>query len=312
MHRIYIAISDYDSKAIDMLYKYNVDITIREPGPRPDEKELIELVQNFDVLIIGAKEKMSDIVYRNANQLKIIGTLSIGLDHISNKFINDKNIKVINCPNSNVSSTAEHTFALILALSKKLLVSHEATCSLKGRDGLGGFPNDLYGKTIGVIGCGRIGKYVINLAKAFNMNILCHTLHPEKHQDILSDYKQIQFTSLKDLLPNSDIVSIHVPLMPETKNLLNKDHLKLIKKTSFIINTSRSVITNNAYISYLLKNNLIKGFALDIDIEEEKTIRELCKYQNVILTPHTAGVSIDSMIRMDTELASQLTKILRN
>lgn len=308
---MYIAISDYDRNALKLLEKCNVNITLREIGPRPDEDELIDLVKENDILIIGAKEKMTSKVYENASQLKIIGTLSIGIDHISDKFISDKKINIISCPNSNVSSTAEHTFALILALTKKLFLSHKATCSLTGREGIGGFPNDLCGKTIGVIGCGRIGSYVINLAKAFNMNILCHTAHPEKHKDVLIGYDSIQFIKLAELLSNSDVITIHLPLTEKTNNFLNGANLKLISPKTYLINTSRLDIVNSQSVINMLNGNLLKGYAVDIDIEHRDIIKDLSKHDNVILTPHTAGVSIDSMIRMDTDLALQLVKLIK-
>lgn len=310
MLKMYIAISDYDPNALKIYENNDLDITLRQPGERPDENELIDIVKKYDIVIIGAKEKMTGKVYENASRLRTIGTLSIGIDHISQEFLNDDKIKIINCPNSNVSSTAEHTFALILALSKKLIPAHKATCALTGRTGMGGFPNDLYGKTLGVIGCGRIGSYVINLAKAFNMNILCHTAHPENHQNVLSSYDMFQFVNLTELLSNSDIITIHLPLTNTTENFLDASKMALISPKTFLINTSRLDIVNIDAVLSMLKNELLKGYAIDIDIEQTDIINELAKFNNVILTPHTAGVSIDSMIRMDTDLAVQLDSIL--
>ncbi len=311
MLSMYIAVSDFDPSALKMLEKRNLDITLRQPGERPDENELIDLVNRYDIIVIGAKEKLTAKVYESATKLKIIGTLSIGIDHISQEFIDDKKIRIINCPNSNVSSTAEHTFALILALSKKIIQAHKATCALTGRSGMGGFPTDLFKKTIGVIGCGRIGSYVIELAKAFNMNILCCTAHPKNHKNILSGYGKIQFVELTELLTDSDIITIHLPLTSATENFLDARKLALISPKSILINTSRLDIVDNDTVLSMLNGDLLKGYAIDLDVEQVDVINSLSKFDNVVLTPHTAGVSIDSMIRMDTDLALQFNSIIK-
>ncbi len=307
MWKIYIALSDYSEEALKILKRVFTNIQIRGAGERPSEDELCELVKEYEILIIGAKEKMTQKVYTNIQKLKILGTLSIGLDHIDKRFLVDNNIRVINCPDSNIISVAEHTFALILALCKKLFKSHQLTVSYIGRKGLDGLPFDLNNKTIGILGAGRIGSKVIHIAKAFNLNILCYTANPTKHTELLN--LGVKYVNLKNLFSEADIISIHLPLTSNTNKLVSEELISLMKANSILINTSRTDIVNNIALSSALGKKLIFGAAIDLDIEDKNTIDLFRNLSNVILTPHTAGITIDSILRMDVDLSKNLVQM---
>lgn len=306
MKTLYVCLNDFSLEASSML-KRKFKIVVREESTRPSESELCNLVDQYDCLIIGAKEKMTEAVFQNVKKKNLtIATLSIGLDHISKSFFEDKRIHIISCIDSNVVSVAEHTFALILSLSKKILIANQCIINNQGRAGLNGLPNDIYQKYIGVIGAGRIGQKIIEMANCFNMNILCYTPNPKKHKDLLK--KKIEFVSLDCLLSKSDIITLHIPFTPDTLNILNSENLPLIKKTAILVNTSRSGLIDNSFLSQLVRENRIFGVGLDIDNEEREIINYYTDFKNVIITPHIAGVTNDSINRMDIEIAEKLLK----
>ena len=152
----YCVISDYSKDAVKMFELMGVNLKVSTSATRPNEEELKELVQEYDILIIGAKEKMTSAVYNCATRLKVLGTLSIGVDHIASEFLHSDRIKVFNCPKSNVVSVAEHTFGLILALQKKVTEGNHAVLQGKGREGINGISHDLFGKNtrhLGGVNC---------------------------------------------------------------------------------------------------------------------------------------------------------------
>ncbi|MCL2065215.1 MAG: NAD(P)-binding domain-containing protein [Candidatus Cloacimonetes bacterium] len=302
--RVYVCLSDYSIEAVELL-KTKFDVTVRSEEQRPNEKELCQLIREYDCLIIGAREKLTDTVYGFAkDSRKKIGTLSIGSDHISKSFLNNPKMKIITCTDSNVISVVEHTFAFILCLSKKILISNNAVLDNSGRAGLGGLPKDLFKHTIGVIGAGRIGTNVIKYANCFGMKTLCYTREPQKHSE-LHKY-EIEFVTLVDLLSQSDFITIHLPLNDETKNILNSKNLPFIRNTAYLINTSRAALIDNKFLAKMLSSKKIAGFAVDIDNEDREIIK-LFDGLNVIFSPHTAGVTIDAINRMDMEIAKKLT-----
>lgn len=301
----YCVISDYSKEAIRMFELAGIKLEISPSEKRPGEEELKKLVQEYDILIIGAKEKMTLAVYECATRLKILGTLSIGTDHIAEKFLSSRKIKVFNCPKSNVISVAEHTFGLILALQKKIVEGNNAAINGSGRNGINGLSHDLFGKKIGVIGAGKIAAEVINIAKAFHMDVLCYTFNPQKHFDLKC--KGVNFVDLDMLLCESDIISVHLPLSELTEGLINDEKIKLVKKSAIFINTSRKQIMDISYLLEHADKNSNFGVGLDIDIEGlEEVIGK--QRNNVLITPHIAGISLEAIIRMDTELAESITK----
>ena len=200
--------------------------------------------------------------------LKYLTTRSTGFDHIDLKYCQEKKIVVSNVPSYGVHTVAEHTIALMLALAKKLIPSIEETrrgdFSLRGLEGI-----DLNGKTLGVIGAGRIGTMVIHLAKAFGMHLLVFTRHPKP-----AEHTSVEFlTDLKELLSRSDFVTLHLPLTPETKHFINKKNIGFMKKGAYLINTARGGLVETEALLDALANKQLSGAGLDV-LEDECDIRE--------------------------------------
>lgn len=239
---------------------------------------------------------------------KIIGTLSIGLDHIDKECLQSDFINIVNCPSSNTTSVAEHIFTLILDASKRIQEANELVIDGKGnKKFLSSKPNDITGKTIGLIGAGNISKKVVDIASVFQMPMLCYTAHPDNHRDLTE--KGVQFVGLDELLQNSDIVNVSVPLTEQTRNLISREKVSLLKENAIFINTSRTEVTDVQALVYFANKNPNFYLGLDIDIGEYSEL--LAKRRNnVIVTPHIAGCTDEAIQRTFVECAKNIVDVL--
>lgn len=307
MLKAYSVFKDLDKKACEIITSAGIQLDLSNSDQRPNKEELVRLFNDYDILIIGVKEKITEDMLVGIHKNKIIATLSIGLDHIDNSFFNTDLVEVINCPTSNVISVAEHIFSLILSLKKRIIEANNISINGGTKKDLSRRSNDIGGSTIGIIGAGKISREVIKIAKVFNMKIYCNTLNPEKHNDLL--LQGVEFLDLNTILSNCDIITVNIPLTKESKNLISKDKIRLMKKTATFINTSRAEIVDiNELIKYADENDTF-NVGLDIDVENYKKILKI-KRNNVIVTPHIAGVTQEAIKRMDVELANNIKKSL--
>jgi D-lactate dehydrogenase len=284
-------------------------------------KENVNAAKNADALGIFIYSEVSREMLDRMPNLKFIATMSTGFDHIDIKEARNRNIPVSNVPSYGENTVAEHTFALILALSRKIIESVERT--KKGSfslEGLRGF--DLKGKTIGVIGTGRIGKHVIRMAKGFEMNILACDAYPSNDYAQQMGYK---YVGLDELLANSDIITLHAPLTDQTHHMINCENIKKVRKGAILVNTARGGLIDTDCIISGLREKILSAVALDV-LEEEYFIREekqlisaeflktcdpkvileehmLIDQDNVIVTPHNAFNSKEALQRiLDTSI----------
>ncbi len=307
MLRAYSVFKDLDKKACETLTNAGVELELSTSEERPNKEELLKLLNDYDILIIGVKERLTEDMLKAINNKKIIATLSIGVDHIDNSFFESNLIKVINCQTSNVISVAEHIFSLILSLKKRIIEANDIAMKGGTKKELSARSNDISNSTIGIIGAGKISREVIKIANVFNMKIYCNTLNPEKHKDLLK--QGVEFLSLDKLLSNSDIITVNIPLNKENKNLISKDKIRLMKKTATFINTSRAEIVDMGELMKYADENETFNVGLDIDAENYKELLNT-KRNNVIVTPHIAGVTKEAIKRMDVELANSIREYL--
>jgi D-lactate dehydrogenase len=275
----------------------------------------VSRIEKVDAIVSFIYSDLNNSVLSKLKKLKFIATMSTGYDHIDLKYCRSKGIKVSNVPFYGENTVAEHTFALILSLAKKMDQAIERTkmnnFSLKGLIGF-----DLKGKTLGVIGPGHIGQHVIQIAKGFEMNVLAYG----RKRDIkLSKKLGFKWASLEKLFGESDIVTIHVPLNNGTKHLIGMKEVRLMKKDSYIINTSRGEIVENKALLYGLNKGILAGAGLDVlegecEISEERELldggKEVCDWEklmqnhmllkdkNVIVTPHSAFYTREALERI--------------
>lgn len=281
----------------------------------------IAKAQNADVIASFVYSKITRDIIEKLPKLKLIATMSTGFDHIDLEYCKEKNIMVCNVPTYGEKTVAEHTFALILSLSRKIPQSIDNVRKLNfDLEELRGF--DLEGKTLGIIGMGHIGANVAKIAKGFDMKILVSDPKPDKKILKQSGAKLVSFETL---LKKSDIISLHAPYNPHTHHLINKENIHLIKHGAYIINTARGALIETEALLLALDKKIIAGAGIDV-LEEESFIKEerellkrpqknnqmlltvmqdhlLIYNPQVIITPHNAFNSKEAMHRiLDTTI----------
>jgi D-3-phosphoglycerate dehydrogenase len=236
--------------------------------------------------------------------LKIIGTTSVGLDHVANEFLEDSAMTVINTPLANVISVAEFSVGAILALVKRTLPAAAAGLSGSGRPGVGGKTHDINGMTLGIIGAGRIGTRLASLADALGMDVVVWTRDPSRHPEVAG-----QFVDLDKLLSKSDVISVNLPLTPDTSGLLTAERIRSLASNQYLVNTSRFAIMDERATVEIVANQAIAGIAIDGEIPDSVRL-SVPEGFNAILTPHIAGISSEALGRMDMELVDALLPVL--
>tara|TARA_Y100000748_G_C15452400_1_gene471486 strand:- start:150 stop:1073 length:924 start_codon:yes stop_codon:yes gene_type:complete len=255
----------------------------------PDRTKLIKLISNADVLILRSGVRLDENIIDNAEKLKLIARAGTGLDNIPVEYCKNKKIKVFNIPNTSYLSVAEFTFGMMISLMRKI---NKADAQLRNnvwkKPQLYG--NSLNGKTLGIVGLGKIGSCVAKIAKGFNLNILATANKNNNERKKVLASQDIKLLSLEELLKKSDIVSLHVPLSETTKNLISLDQLEIMKPSSYLINLSRGEVVNEEDLILCLKNQVIAGYATDVyKIEKKKS--ELFNLDNSVFTPHIGAMT---------------------
>lgn len=256
------------------------------PKVDPLKYQKAEIISGFITSPVTAK------TIQALPKLKMISTRSTGFDHIDLNETKKRGITVSNVPSYGENTVAEHTFALILALSRHVHKSYQRTLRQDfSVEGLRGF--DLQGKTIGVVGAGKIGLHVIRIAKGFGMKVLAFDPHPN---EFMAETLDFEYVSLNKLLSKSDIVSLHVPYNPKTHHLLNKDNIIKIKKGALIINTARGGLIETEALIKALDSNHLSGAGLDV-LEEEQLLFE---EQQLVRDKHTTPAELAAITRNHT------------
>lgn len=278
-----------------------------------DEQNIAE-IGDVDALSVFIYSKVNQGVIDKLPNLKLITTRSMGFDHIDLAYANQKNILVCSVPSYGERTVAEHAFALILALSRKVFTAYDRTeKSHFDYKGLTGF--DLFGKTIGLIGGGKIGMNVAQIArKGFEMNVLVADPFPKPE---LAEQYGFKYVSLEELLKNSDVISLHAPYLPSTHHLINQENIKMIKKGAILVNTARGALVDTLALLKALEDGTLAGVGLDV-LEEEQFISEekelihgastdkfnlatiienhmLINRDDVIVTPHIGFNSVEAL-----------------
>ncbi|MEK7087126.1 MAG: D-glycerate dehydrogenase, partial [Patescibacteria group bacterium] len=265
------------------------------------KEELIKNLkdQNYDALFCLLTDKIDDEVMDSFGaQLKVIANMAVGFDNIDVVEAKKRGIMITNTPGVLTDTVAEHAFTLMLAIAHRIAEADKFTKDLKyqGWAPMLMLGNDLSGKTLGIIGLGRIGSRVAHHAvRGFEMKALYYDIN--RNEEFEKEFNAV-YMSLDDLLKQSDFVSIHVPLLETTHHLINAEKLKLMKPTAYLVNTSRGPVIDEAALAYTLKNKEIRGAALDVFEFEPKITPELLTLDNVILTPHIASATEETRSKM--------------
>ena len=270
------------------------------PKDQPiSRKELLKEVKHCDALLCLLTDKIDKEVIETNPHLKIIANYAVGYDNIDVAYATKRGIPVANTPGKLISeAVAEHTVALLLALAKRL---READAFTRAGQYAGWSPtlllgSGLQGKTLGIIGLGRIGSGVAErCAHGMGMKVLYYDVI--RNLKFEKKYKAF-FTPLRRLLQQSDFVTLHVPLLPSTRHLISSKELALMKKTAFLVNTSRGPVVDEKALVSALRGKQIAGAALDGFEHEPELTPGLAKLDNVLLTPHTASSTVEAREEM--------------
>ncbi|OGG27073.1 hypothetical protein A2960_02940 [Candidatus Gottesmanbacteria bacterium RIFCSPLOWO2_01_FULL_39_12b] len=291
-----ILISDkIDENALSYLKEQKIDVDYL---PEITPEELLKSISTYDALILRSRTRVTKEVIESGINLKVIARAGTGLDNIDIKAAEQKNIKVINTPSANVTAVAELTLGLMISLFRKLGLAYTSMKEglwlkkdLKG--------SELNGKTIGIIGFGRIGKKVSELLSVFGVEILIYDL-------------QNSTCSLEELFTRSDLITIHVALTPVTRGFINKKLLSLMKPSAFLINISRGEVVDEENLYEALVNKRIAGCALDVFWQEPLSAdSRFRKLDNVILTPHIGAATHEALKKASQSVAEDVVRALK-
>jgi|TARA_B100001964_G_scaffold156494_1_gene171915 phosphoglycerate dehydrogenase-like enzyme len=275
-----------------------------------NKKKLENIISNFDAIIVRNKTQVNESLLKQTNNLKFIGRLGVGLDNINTKYCKKRRIHVQPATGMNADSVAEYVIGSSLYLIKNISLLHDGTTNgLWPRTLLNS--REIKGKIFGLLGFGTIGKKVCKLAKNFGAEVV--SFDPYINKSIQKKFN-IKLLSFKKLIKISDIISIHLPLNDKTKNLIKYSTFTLMKKKPIIINSSRGSIVNENDLIRAYKKKLISGFALDVFNQEPVSkifYKKIDKSINCIITPHIAGVTDESNIRVSDFIVKKLIKFFR-
>jgi D-3-phosphoglycerate dehydrogenase len=290
-------------KAIKMLTARGYEIQ-RNNTDRPYQKEeMLNLIRGIDGMIIGIDELSAEIIEK-ANKLKVISKYGTGLDNIDLPMATKKKIIVTNTPQANIDAVADLAFGLILSLARRIPEADRKTKNGKWEKIIG---KSVWKKTLGVIGLGKIGRQVVKRARGFQMNILGFDLIKDKK---FAQRYGIKYVSLGKLLQKSDYITIHIPLNDATRGIISYKELEKIKKDAFLINTSRGGIVDEQALYQALRNNQLKGAALDVYSNEPPVESPLKELDNVIMTPHIGAYTEEAIENMGMQAAQNLIDVL--
>jgi len=296
--KIYV-LSKMHPHALEILKK-RFDVVYQ---PEIEQEKVASVVSDADAILVRSKPRIDAKVIENAKNLKFIGRAGVGMDNIDINAARARGITVENTPRATSQSVAEHALALILAACHNIAIGHESM--KKGqwmKTKLMGI--ELKGKTAGIIGFGNIGYTLATCLRALGCEILAYDVVDISRK---ADDVGAKVVDLQTLLRSSDIISIHVPLLDSTKNLITLKEIKTMKPTCILVNTSRGGIVNEKDLYTALKEKMIRAACLDVFEEEPpRPDNPLLTLDNVVLTPHIAASSEEAQIRAGIELAEKL------
>ena len=301
-----VLISDSMSNVAQKIFeKNNIAVDVKTGL---SEDEIIKIIPEYDGMVVRSATKVTKKILDAANNLKVIGRAGAGVDNIDVPVAKEKNMIVMNTPGGNANATAEHAFALIMSVLRKIPFANETTHngkwekkSIKG--------TELSKKTLGIVGFGNVGVRLSNLVKGFDMKILVCSKSLETRK---SEYPHVENASFDELVSKSDILSFHCKATPDGKPMLTKDHLKKMKPTAYIINAARGNIVDEKDLSDALNEDLIAGAAVDVFSKEPAKENVLFNNPKVVLTPHIAASTTEASIVVAEMVANQISDFLLN
>jgi len=297
-----------EKEAMEILQKAGCEIVL-SPDPKPET--VLPFMKDANGIILRTGIKMTRELMSSAEDLRVISRTGAGVDNVDVPAATDLGILVACVPGANARTVAEHAFTLIMALMKRIFVLDREV----RRDHYGirykNLPQDMAGKTLGLIGLGRIGSELARIChQSFDMRIMAYD--PYLAAEVQKRFEAwVDFCDMESVFRESDVISVHIPLSPETKNLIGARQLGWMKPDAFIVNTSRGGVLDEIALIQFLKERKIAGAGLDVLAQEppekDNPLKEL---DNVILTPHTAGLTREMVVRLAVEAVKSAVGVL--
>ena len=299
-----VLISDSMSNVAQKIFEKNNILVDVKTGL--SEEEIIKIISNYDGMVVRSATKVTKNILAAAKNLKVIGRAGAGVDNIDVSTAKEKNMIVMNTPGGNANATAEHAFALIMSVLRKIPFANETTHkgqwekkNIKGAE--------LSKKTLGIVGFGNVGVRLSNLVKGFDMKILVNSKSLETRKN---EYPHVENASFDDLVTKCDILSFHCKAAADGKPMLTKEHMKKMKPTSYIINAARGNIVDENDLNDALNEGLIAGAAVDVFSKEPAKESILFNNSKVVLTPHIAASTTEASIVVAEMVANQISDFL--
>ena len=286
-------------KAVALFREAGYDVEVKPPQ-KPDE--LAAIINDFDGLVVRSGTKVTAESLARVTRLKIIGRAGVGTDNIDKAAATEKGIVVMNTPGGNTMSTCEHTFALLLALCRNVPAAH-ASMEAARWDRKKFMGAELQGKTLGVVGVGRIGGEVVKRARAFDMKVLAFDpLLTELKAEALG----VELVELDELYARADFITLHAPKSDKTSNMIRMEQLKKMKPTCRIVNCARGGIVNEQDLAQALREGVIAGAALDVYTSEPFEDNPFIGLENIVMTPHLAASTDEAQVNVAIDVAKQM------
>ena len=288
---------------LEMLRSSGHEVDLLDPENRP---RLVGLVADYESLIVRSATRVDRDLLTAGTKLIVVGRAGIGVDNIDIKAATERGILVVNAPTANALSATEHTLALLLATARRVAAA-DASLKAETWDRKSWVGQELYGKTLGIIGFGRIGQQVAERARAFQMRVVVHDpfLNPEIALD-----RGVEALQLDELLGRSNVVTFHTPLTEETRNLLNAERLALLPEGAIVINCGRGGVLDEDALLAALESGKVSAAGLDVFAKEPPSSFELAQHPRVVATPHIGAQTGEAQERIATETARMVCAAL--
>lgn len=304
--KAYSIFDDFGEEPAAVIRSAGIELMVHPLGvPRPDSSQMKTILSEYDIVIIGTSQKITEDMFDTITTPRIIATASVGVDHIRIPEEKKSLVKIINTPKANAQSVAEYTIACMLSCCKRLAEGDRVYREGKNNKALLRKPEDLAGKTIGVVGAGNIAVRIMEFAQFFGMNILCWTRDPSHHADLTA--KGVRFVSLEELAAASDYISVNLPNNAGTKNIISAGLVEKMKPEAVFVTISRlDTVDMQALLKKATEN---RTFYLCADIDPDPEVAALAAADhapNILITPHIAGGTVETRKRMFLEVAEAL------
>src|SRR5262245_15395183 len=301
MHRILLA-DTLDPAGLALFREAGLELRQLTAEERPRIKEIIA---DFDALVVRSSTQATADLLRAGKRLKVVGRAGIGVDNVDVAAATELGILVVNAPTANLMSATEHTFALLLSLARRVPLADASMKAGEWDRKITGV--ELQGKTLGVVGFGRIGQRVADRARGFEMQIVAY----DPFLDAAAARKmQVELLPLDELLARADVVTLHTPLSAETRNLINRGRLALMKPGALLVNCARGGIVDEEALLEALESGHLGGAALDVFAEEPPADLRLVRHPRVVATPHLGAQTHEAQERISREAAEMVLAAL--